>query len=114
MKIFVRETSASSERKKGPVVAIRRKVERRKNVRDRRNYGSNGLIVSLSTRFGKMREKERRKNDRDRRRARDLIDVVELSTNNHATSASGKKEESGAASDHIDSTESGPHIHVSV
>jgi len=117
MKISVRETSASLDRKKRPPVARRRKVERRKNVRDRRNYGNNGLIVSLSTRFGKRRKRERRENARDRRTARDPNYLVEFSTNNHSAADSGKKEESGAVFDHIDSldsTESGLHIRVSV
>ena len=117
MKIFVRETSTSLERKKRPVVARRRKVERRKKARDRRNSAGNGLIVSLSTRLGKgQQKKERRKNIWDRRTARDPDYVVEFSANNHAVADSGKKEESRTASDRIDSvdsTESRHHIHVS-
>ena len=117
MKIFVRETSTSLERKKRPVVARRRKVERRKKARDRRNSAGNGLIVSLSTRLGKgQQKKERRKNIWDRRTARDPGYVVEFSANNHAVAGSSKEEKAGTTSDHtdsVDSTESRHHIHVS-
>ena len=99
---------------KRAVIAKRRRMERRKHSRDRRNSGNNGLIVSLSTRLGKVQQKrERRSNIMDRRTDEDPGYTAKFSIDKHAASDSAKKEEIMTASDRTDSVESRHHINIS-
>ena len=86
-------------------------MERRKHSRDRRNSGNNGLIVSLSTRLGKVQQKrERRRNIMDRRTDEDTGYAGKFSIDKHEASVSGKKEETMTASDRTDSADSADSV----
>ena len=115
MRIFVSQVTSSVERKKRPLVAKRRKVERRKNARERRNSGHIALIVNLSTGYGSRQRKERRRNSNDRRRTTIVSSdyTLELSSKQAGFVVADEEEKANESSEGIESSEFDHHIHIS-